>query len=532
MHHVLLLLFISAEVTAIQPRLQPQLQPQVSVRSVTRDVRDMPANHFYLMENASRLDAIDREDYFWRLDVYFDDALSCDNRNRLGWLLELSARIYRHDAIREHIQPRVEDFIVREPRCFLEAVAALDFTITPAEALDRLVINSPNLAALQKSLEPLLLEPELDSEARLYDQRMAALKERMRKAEEQRQRKLAYERSQRRKPLLDPGVLANDPQAYWSLWQEMSAEARACEDRDAVADLLRAAMLHSRNGLRAKSAEFVERLVLDQPGCVLNSVAESWHTVEIGKYVQEPLIVSSTELLAALANAETETEKAEKLKGSLGRQLDNLLLAKFHRSEHRFLRNVIVSHSDEEGRVLIEPPSKQPAEAVEAQLESLWQQAEPAAPIGEWKRERRKLPLEAIESITGGDYPYYQLLLIDENGVAKTTARPVQAWIVEWYCEGRLLLLELAPSSDVKWSTGRWPPSLVLAFNDETPLPDVSEHRFDSKNLFNYGKLVWPSEGRAFSYSYTDSYTEPVFRLEDEQTGLTHYADDVGPMCH
>lgn len=529
MHHIFLLLFIAGEVTV----LQPTLEPSVSVRSVTRDVRDMPADYLYLMQNASRLDSIDREEYFRRLDANFDDALGCENPRRLGWLVNLAATIYRQEETREYIRPQMESFIVREPRCFLDAVIAIEFMMRPAEALDRLIMNSPNLEKLQAALEPELLDPDLDgSVARLYDQRMAALKERMQKAEEQRQRKLAAERREYRKPLLDPGVLANDPQAYWSLWQEVSAGARSCEDREAVVDLLRAAILHSHNGLRAKSAEFVERLVLEKPACVLNVVAESWRTVGIENYVKEPVIVSSADLLAALAHAEAETEKAQKLKARLRAQLDQLLLEKFHGSEHRFLANAIVSHSDEQGRVTIEPPSTMSAQEIDAQLETLWRQAEPAPPYSEWKLERRTLPLEAIESITGGKYPHYQLLLIDEGGVATTTAVPVQAWIVEWYCDGRLLLLELAPPSGVKWGTGAWPPSLVLAFDRETPLPDVSEHRFDSENYFNYGKLVWPSEGRAFSYQYTDSYTDPVFNLVDEQTGLTHYADDVGPMCH
>lgn len=528
MHHVLLLLFVSAEVTVLPPRIEPE----ISVRAVQRDVRDMPADHFYLMENAARLGAVDRDDYFRRLNAYFDSALNCDNRARLGWLLELSARIYRQDAIREQIASRVEDFIVREPRCFLEAVALLDFTSTPRDALDKLVIDSPNLARLQASLEPALSEPGLETIAGVYDQRLAALEQRTRRAEEQRQLKLAYERSQRRAPLKDAALMTSDPKAYWSLWQQVSAEARTCEDRKAVAELVGVAVMHSRNGARAKSAEFVERLILDRPACVLNSVAESWHTIDLDGYVEEPVIASSTELLAALANAETETDDAKKLKGSLRRQLDKRLLEKFRRSEHRFLGDVIVAHSDDEGRVLIEPPSEMPVEDIDAQLETLWQQAEPATPYSEWKLERRTLPLEAVEPITGGDFPYYQLFLVDANGVAKTTAVPVQAWIVEWYCEGRLLLLELAPPPGVKWSTGRWPPSLVLAFDDEIPLPEVSEHRYNSEDMFNYGKLAWPSEGRSFRYSYTDSYTEPVFRLEDEQTGLTHYAGDVGPMCH
>lgn len=529
MHHLVLLLFIAGEVT-VSPTT---LEPSISVRSVMRDVSDMPADHLYLMENASRLDSIDRAEYFRRLDANFDDALGCENPRRLGWLVNLAATIYRQEETREYIRPQMESFIVREPRCFLDAVIAIDFMVRPVDALDRLIMNSPNLEKLQAALEPALLDPDLDgSVVRLYDQRIATLKERKQKAEEQRQRKLAAERREHRKPLLDPGVMANDPLAYWSLWQEVSAGARSCEDREAVMDLLRAAILHSRNGLRAKSAEFVERLLLDQPACVLRSVAESRRTIEIGTYVEEPLIVSTSELLGALANAEAETEEAGKLQRRLRAQLDQLLLKKFHGSEHRFLANVIVSHSDEQGRVKIEPPSTMSAQEIDAQLETLWEQAEPAPPYSEWKLERRTLPLEVIESITGGKYPHYQLLLIDEGGVSATTAVPVQAWIVEWYCDGRLLLLELAPPSDVRWITGPKPPSLVLAFDREMPLPDVSEHRFDSKALFNHGKLVWPSEGRAFSYQYTDSYTDPIFRLIDEQTGITYYTDDVGPMCH
>src|SRR5690606_22170317 len=98
-----------------------------------------------------------------------------------------------------------------------------------------------------------------------------------------------------------------DPQAYWKLWDEISSSARRCEDADALADLLDAAVMHAATpGHRLRSAEFVEMLVIRQPACVLAGMDRMSDAYAFMRSLREPLLFSAPELLAALAHAEVD----------------------------------------------------------------------------------------------------------------------------------------------------------------------------------------------------------------------------------
>ena len=527
-------LLLAVIITTGQPQVEV-LQPHLSATRIERDARNMPAHHFDLIQEAGRLTDANRAGYFSMLDSYLAEALDCDNPEKVTWALEMAYRTYSTAEIRDIVAPRINHLVLDQPACFLDALLRMGFMARPEQAMDRFIV-APEVGdgeALRKALYPLLATEKYSTVASLYDRRMAARAEREAREEERRQRLLSIERRNYRKPLLEPGFLASDPAAYWALWQEVSAAARSCDDHEAIADLVNAAVLHARiEDNRRHSAEFMEMLILENPACVLNSVGPMFSTSAFEDYLRGPMIVDAEDLLAALVAADVDGE-AEKLRRRLQSLLEKRHMRTFLNSQSpaRFLRDVMFSYSIDQGRVFIEPPANNAVDDMAAKLASLWTQAEPAGTHSEWNLELRRLPLEALDFMTGGEYPHYQLFLIDNTGVAKTRARPVAAWMFEWFCGDNLLALQLEPAEGAMWSNDRSPPAVVIAFGEEKPLPDV-EHSFNEETYFASGKFTWPSEGRAVTYNYTDSYTDPVFKLVDLQTGETRFAPETGRSCH
>lgn len=144
----------------------------------------------------------------------------------------------------------------------------------------------------------------------------------------------------------------------------------------------------------------------------------------------------------------------------------------------------------------------------------------------------RKLPLEALDFLDAGAYPQYQLLRIDREDVTVSRAAPVAAFIVDWYCDGRLLALQIAPAPGSGWREERWPPAVVLEVAKGVPLPEITGHRYNKESWFVEGGLRWPSEGRGMSFEYTDGLTDVIFNVIDRQTGEDRRAGQTGWSCH
>lgn len=536
MHWFILLSLLGSQPPITQPSVQP-LQPQVTVHAIQRDVRNMPDDHFFLIEQARKLDAENSDDYLSRLDRYLDEATDCSHSEKTGWLLELAYRTHAVEIVRNRVLPRLNRIILEQPACFLSGVGQTTLFPDARQVFGRFIIDPATLDAAQAkaAIRPLLAHAEFAQLAEVYEQQEKWQEKQLAREAEQRRLKVAAEQRKHRQPLKDSDFMNAQPQAYWALWDEVSREARACTDTEAVADLLDSALMHADNGHRKYSAEFIEHLSLDNPACMLDSFEDMRNEYAfVNRYLKEPLLFSSIELLSSLAYADVTGEDALRHRKQILALLEKQRRARLDNTfnEARFLWNVSIAYTDNAGRIYVTPRNRTSATITDAQMDALWEQATPAGIHSDWDHEVRLLPLDALDFLTNGRYPSYQLLQVLPDGVMTAQARPSGAAIMEWYCEGKLLVLQLAPEPHTEDDSTHWRFPGVLEFGDARPLPEVSDHRHNSEDWFNYGRIAWPSQGRSFDYQHSDSFTETILRLKDNQTGEKRYAGETGWSCH
>lgn len=540
-------MFLSLAVLSVAMQSAPEpmveiLEPGVSARFVTLDPHGIPIHHYDLLEDAGKLDSIDRQAYFARLDEYIDDAYHCDRPMKLAWMVQLIHRTREINAIQARVRPLLDRLILEKPRCFLEAFRRIETGIPPNILMHQLIFTEANelLEEQRSTLAEPLAEPGFSDVADVYRVAEKHHNDQLERERMRERRRKALAEKEFREKLLDENFLASDNDAYWQRWEAVTRKARKetgnCESPEALQTIFTAALMHIDNpATRNTNAEFVESLVFEQPICVLVALdGMRRRTAFIETYLFEPVFHTATEIYGPLAWS-APTEDAKSMQQSYRKQFarrQQESLAPMPPAE-KLIWSAQLLYTDNDGRLYVSPVSQGPLKPYLDRVGELWEQTPGSERRGEYDREFKPLPLEELEFITNGRSGHYQLLDIRTDGVDVVHAEIIGAALAEWYCGGPIPLFELEVEERPEWLPRRQSFFDVIAIETgrETPLIQATDVETD-EHLFTTGRLTWPGTGRSADFRFTSAYVGVDFDMTDNQTSEKHYGQRPAWDCH